>query len=700
MKNINLLFVLLFGAGLSVNGQTTHIHVDQFGYQKNAQKVAVLVNPQVGFNAAESYTPSATLELKRAGSNTTVFSASPTVWNTGQTETASGDKGWWFDFSSVIDTGTFYVHDAGNNMSSHPFRIAEEPYREVLRAATKMFYYNRCNIAKPATYAGVKWTDAMSFMNPLQDANCRYIYDPNNASLEKDLSGGWFDAGDYNKYVTFSYATVHNLLSAYQSHPTLFTDNWNLPESGNNVPDLLDEVKWELDWLYKMTNADGSVHIKMGSQNYGENTSSPPSANTDQRFYGPTCSSASIAAASMLAHGALVLQNFPSMQAYAAQLLARAEVCYSHGLTFYVNSNWNLNCDDGSIVSGDTDWDIDTQLKGLLSASIYLYAATGTNTYQVFLINNGYLVNPLEDNYWSPYDGPLCDAMLYFSTIPGANNGMKGSIQNSAATGAFNNWGEYFGMSSPSLYRDKMPEWSYHWGSNNVKAGYGISNISIANLGIGDSVNLRRKAESYLHTFHGVNPLGLVYLSNMNGLGAEKSVNQIYHAWFADGTDYDHALTSPKGPPPGYFTGGPNKWFSVSSLTPPYGQPDAKSYLDFNDEWPNNSWEVSEPAIYYQAAYVRLLSEIIGEENAFLSIEEKEELSVNIYPNPTTDFILIDGLEVLDEVIVYSLLGEEMLRLKPSSNNFQLDFSKFSKGIYLLELTSGQKSWTQKVQKQ
>ena len=122
--------------------------------------------------------------------------------------------------------------------------------------------------------------------------------------------------------------------------------------------------------------------------------------------------------------------------------------------------------------------------------------------------------------------------------------------------------------------------------------------------------------------------------------------------------------------------------------------------MDFNDEWPNNSWEVSEPAIYYQAAYVRLLSEIIGEENAFLSLEEKEELSVYVFPNPTTDFVQIDGEEVFEEVIVYSLLGEELLRLTPSSTNFQLDFSNFSKGVYLLELVSGQKSCTQKVQKQ
>lgn len=57
----------------------------------------------------------------------------------------------------------------------------------------------------------------MNFMNPLQDANCRNIFDRDNAALERELSGGWFDAGDYNKYVTFASSSVHDLLWALVS---------------------------------------------------------------------------------------------------------------------------------------------------------------------------------------------------------------------------------------------------------------------------------------------------------------------------------------------------------------------------------------------------------------------------------------------------------------------------------------------------
>ena len=139
----------------------------------------------------------------------------------------------------------------------------------------------------------------MNFTNPLQDADCRYVYDAENAALEKDLTGGWFDAGDYNKYVTFAHTAVHDLLWAYRNNPDVFGDNWNIPESGNGIPDILDEIKWETDWLLKMANPDGSVIIKMGSIDYDDNSNAPPSANTDRRYYGPTCTSASIATASL-----------------------------------------------------------------------------------------------------------------------------------------------------------------------------------------------------------------------------------------------------------------------------------------------------------------------------------------------------------------------------------------------------------------
>lgn len=584
------------------------IHVDQFGYAPNAEKVAVLSDPIQGYNAGLSYSPPATMQVRHSLNNTVVFSGPVTVWNNGNTAGTSGDRGWWFDFSSLTAAGSYYVFDPVGNQRSAVFEIATNPYGNVMLTAMKMFYYNRCNMAKALPYAQSKWTDANNFMNPLQDANCRYINDQGNAALEKNLTGGWFDAGDYNKYVSFTHSPLHDLLYAYEENPTVFTDNFNIPESKNGVSDLLDEVKWELDWLFKMTNADGSTHNKMGSRNYSENVSSPPSVNTDGRYYGPTCTSASATIASVFSHAAIVYAGIPSLAAYAAQLEAKAISCFNYVLPFHNNATLQTDCDNGSIVAGDADVGVVQQRNMLVIAAIYLFERTANASYHQFVINNYAATDVMTNGYWGVDATELQDALLRYAQLPGANTTVRNAILNSAGTAVDGNWNDFFGWTTADLYRAFMPDWSYHWGSNMPKADYANVNRSMLKAGLGNAASLTRKAAEQVHYFHGVNPQGLVYLSNMYGIGGDRCVNEIYHAWFNDGTVYDNALTSPNGPAPGYVVGGPNADYSISGQSPPFGQPRQKSYLDFNTGWPTNSWEITEPAIYYQAAYIRLLA--------------------------------------------------------------------------------------------
>jgi len=130
MRLIIMILFLVNASICKIYSQTPspYIQVDQFGYLPNTQKVAVLVDPQVGFNAAESYQAPAILALKNANSNATVFSAAPTIWNEGATHTQSGDRGWWFDFSSVNTPGDYYVYDAVNDERSAEFTIGSGVY--------------------------------------------------------------------------------------------------------------------------------------------------------------------------------------------------------------------------------------------------------------------------------------------------------------------------------------------------------------------------------------------------------------------------------------------------------------------------------------------------------------------------------------------------------------------------------------------
>jgi len=684
---ISLIFSLICSSALA-QGYSDFIVVDQFGYLEESSKVAVIRDPQTGYDSAQSYTPGTTLELRESNSNQVVFSANPTIWNLGNTQSISGDRGWWFDFSSVEDPGEYYVYDPTNAESSASFIIGDDVYLEVLKASVKMFYYNRCGTAKTAPYADTNWTDGASFLNPGQDLNARYIFDPNNANLEKDVSGGWYDAGDFNKYVTFTYEAIPNLLWAYTENPSIFTDDWNIPESGNGIPDILDEVIWELEWLMKMNNADGSTHNKAGSQNYSDNTSTPPSLNVDPRFYGSTCSSASITVAAIFSQAALVLKNFPTLSALSAELESRAISSFSYALPYLQNNSWETDCDDGSIISGDADWSSDQQTDVAIAAAVYLLDLTNDGTYNNIIDSYAPNTEALVSNFWSGYKVPLLESLLHYTTLNSSNPALASDILSSFSADASDNFNGYYGSIGNDLYRAAMPSWSWHWGSLKPMANHATLNILLSEYGInpGSTSSYIQKAKEQVHYFHGVNPFSLVYLSNMYSYGAENSCNEIYHQWFLDGSSWDNALTS-LGPAPGYVPGGPNA-FSTVPYSPPTGQPEMKSYLDFNTGYPENSWEISEPSITYQAAYIRMLSHSVS----LSPLSGLPNIGLNsgcieVFPNPTNNIFTITGSLSLYTIDIIDASGAVYSTL--NSNNgtsINIDISALPSGTFLVRV--------------
>lgn len=591
-----------------------HIHIDQFGYLPSGSKVAVISDPLVGFNSGLSYTPGSNLQVINAVTNASVHSGTASAWSGGATHASSGDRGWWYDFSGISAAGRYFIYDAANNRRSYEFEIKSEIYLPILQAAFKMFYYNRCNAPKIAPYAASKWTDATNFLKSRQDAQCRYVYDSTNVSLQRDLSGGWWDAGDFNKYVTFAADPIHNLLQAYEDKPSIFGDTWNIPESYNGVPDIIDEIKWELDWLKKMQNANGSVVNKMGSIDHGHNTLVPPSTNVHFRYYGPTCTSSAIALTEMMSHASLVFSTIPALSSEATTLKNLAINSWNFVLPRINANTLETNCDDGTIKAGDADWTSDEQKNHALIAAYYLWKITNSALYHNYFIARIQDAPPVAANWMGVSTMTLNDVLMKYSQDPLGDNATKTEIINSIYPMISGDWNSFFRFNSLDLYRSHMPDWSYHWGSNLSKSNYANLARSIVKYNIfpAQNASMLQKSEEQLHYLHGVNPLNIVYLSNMYSFGAEKSANEIYHAWFANGSIYDNALTSTNGPAPGYLAGGPNKDFTVSSLSPPYGQPRQKSYLDFNTSFPSNSWEITEPAIYYQAAYIRHISAYVS----------------------------------------------------------------------------------------
>ena len=598
------------------------IRVDQFGYLPTATKVAVLADPQQGFNSAESFSPGSTYEVRTWPNEQTVLTVNPVAWDNGNIHAQSGDKGWWVDFSSVQQPGTYYLYDVANQESSYLFEIGENVYQDVLKAAMRVYYYQRLNTPKLAQYAGNKWVEGAVFDGPEQDREARSRWSKQNASTAKDVHGGWMDAGDANKYTTFARDAVLNLLQAYLDNPGVFTDDYNIPESGNGIPDILDELMFELDWLKRMQDATGTngLLLKVGNDNY--NGVHPPSADTRPRFYLPECTSATLTGAALFAKAGVVLDAIPSLQTYASDMISRAEGAFQRGKTMTQDFTlFQQNCDDGDIKSGDADQDEMYQRETAIIAAAYLYAATGNTTYRDFVINSYSNVRPYSENWWGPYNLPTQDALLYFTTLSGVNgadvNAIRGQKSNMDYVYSLLDY-----QAEKDLYRAHLEDWAHHWGSNQIRAHAGNLNLSFVyhDVNTSQADDYREAANSYLHWLHGVNPLGMVMLSNMYELGGDNCVNEIYHLWFDNNTDYDNALTSPKGPAPGYLSGGPNVNFTAN-ISPPLNQPPQKAYKDWNTSWPENSWEITEPAIYYQAAYVLLLSRLMPESSAALPVE-------------------------------------------------------------------------------
>ncbi|MBY0427412.1 MAG: glycoside hydrolase family 9 protein, partial [Cytophagales bacterium] len=582
-------------------------------------------NPQTGFNSANTFSAGSTYQVRRVSDNISVFSGTPVAWNGGATHIQSGDKAWWFDFSAVTATGSYYIYDVNNNVGSHPFDISDCVYNEALKHAMRSYFYQRAGYAKTAAYAGAGWADGASHVGPQQDTDCRLYNNFATTTTSKNLSGGWYDAGDYNKYVNFTWEALIDLLLAYEENPTVWADNYNIPESGNGNPDILDEIKYEMDWLLRMQQSNGSVLCIVGGGG-----ASPPSADTQARRYGPATTSATYTFASVCALAAIQYKSI-GMTAYANTLQTAAINAYAWALA---NPGITFSNQANNLAAGEQDQNAYWTLSRQVSAAVFLYALTGTASYRTFVESNYTQINMMQWSYVFPFQSAQQDMLLYFTKLTGVTtsvaNAIRNTYTNSVQTNNADNLPNF--INQTDAYRAYLSDGNYTWGSNSTKCKQGNILFAMNTFGLNaaNATNYRNAASGYLHYMHGINPLGIVYLTNMSVAGAEYSVREIYHSWFRDGSAlWDRVGTSTYGPPPGFVPGGPNPSYNWDgccpsgcgstannslcvNLAPPRNQPVQKSFLEFNSNWPLNSWSVTENGIYYNASYVRLLSKFAG----------------------------------------------------------------------------------------
>jgi len=258
MKRTTVFFLLiLLGCVCSVaysQDQTTDIRLNQVGFLPNATKLAVV-----------NSTTATTYEIKTSDLKKTVFKgtlSNEVFWK------ESDEKIKIADFSSFAESGSFVVlvPDKGK---SYPFTIKPDIFVPLLKGSIKAFYYNRCSTPLLAQHAG-------QFARPTGHPDNEVIVHASAATAIRPAGTkistpyGWYDAGDYNKYIVNSGISTFSLLAAYESFPTFYdTLQLNIPESNNTIPDLLDEALWNIRWMFTMQDPnDGGVYNKTTNANF------------------------------------------------------------------------------------------------------------------------------------------------------------------------------------------------------------------------------------------------------------------------------------------------------------------------------------------------------------------------------------------------------------------------------------------------
>lgn len=167
------------------------------------------------------------------------------------------------DFSEIETEGT-YIIKADYLGESYSFRISDNLYTELLRKAQKVYFYNRC---------GITLTDELAEGNVHNACHLEKSVLREDMTESIDVTGGWHQDISGSMEIEKAAGTIGNLLLAYEIFPDLFTDDIGIPESGNEIPDILDEVRYEIEWFLKMQNSETggvysqkTVQEKSGSQ--------------------------------------------------------------------------------------------------------------------------------------------------------------------------------------------------------------------------------------------------------------------------------------------------------------------------------------------------------------------------------------------------------------------------------------------------
>lgn len=510
--------------------------------------------------------------------------------------------------NTLITPATDLVLEVEGVGKSHAFDVSEDVFSGLKYDLLRYFYHNRAGIPIEAKYAGgMQW--ARPAGHEKEDLTCFHGRDLQDlqwpaCDYKLDVSGGWYDAGDQSKYVVNSGISVWTLLNAYERGVNGFEDGAaNIPESGNGLNDLLDEARYNLDYMLSMqapegaeaavllgnvegqwdaakptvTDVSGMVHHKSGDTVWPAMPVMPHQNHSPRALFAPS-TAATLHVAAVGAQCARVFRGIDD--AYADTCLAAARRAYAAAQRVpdaYAYGNFPGTGPYGSTdVRGEFYW-----------AAAEMYVTTGEEvfrgdlqTYQAAL--DEWPVNTRAEPYWADTKG--------LGILSLARLAPDEALKTEARNGLVQTVDGYIEQIRYEGYQIPINRGIWPWGSIGTLANRGIL-LGTAYELTGDT-RYRDAGLDLLDYILGRNPRDLSYVS---GHG-EVSFKAPHHRHWAGAQYEGYPL-----PPPGAVAGGPNNTSPAGPVSATiYEACNGHAQICYADH--NDAYELNEVAINWQAA--------------------------------------------------------------------------------------------------
>ena len=540
------------------------IRLNQVGYFPNEEKVVVI----------EGINPAGKIQVRNRQGKTVLKPR-----NIRQAQSPWGDKTRYVvDISDLKKEGDYEVCVAG---AKAPLRIARYALHDISVASLKLFYLIRSGVPIESQYAG-------PYARPLGHADTQVLVHPSAASESRPegtvISSplGWYDAGDYNKYVVNSAFSIGLMLSVYEENKAYFDRlQTNIPESKNQTADFLDEMMFNMLWLLTMQDPDdGGVYHKLTTPNF-EGFVMPKDCH-QPRYVVAKSVTATLDFAAVMAQMARLMKgnaDYPDFSAKAAEAAERAYLwALVHPDAFYRQADMNKQFQP-AVNTGEYGDGNATDER--FWAATELYKLTGKTVYKqdaLRLMPSDFLVPS-----WGNVSGL---GMLSWLSAGDAVQADKVRQALQACCDA------YVKDTDQSCFQAPYGNHAHDFGWGHLSercCGMGIA-LLFADQYVAKG-KYRRYALENIDCLLGRNALGYCYVT---GFGQKSPMHPHHRPSAADGID---------APFPGMLVGGPNpgQQDKGSNLVYPSSLPD-ESYVDHADSYASN-----EIAINWNAALVGLL---------------------------------------------------------------------------------------------